>query len=1219
MAFTGSSFTLSFWGVVVELLPCDATLVMEVERAPDTGGDAPDTGNSEIVGTADAGSFIWVDVLSNDGAKRFYRYRHIGPNVLDGEWSPWSDGAAPVIFFLEDLTAANRPSVVAARTITPTVQAIATVVAGVGTLLLEINDPDATVSKVEFAKWEGTSWSSFVEDVVAPYTTDITLQEKHNVIIAWRVTYDRGDGPVLLEDSVSYDLDILPELSNFNVTIDHSTGDVAITYTGDDDTLSIKYHDQATAYASNAAARTAAIAGTANDGRSDQDVVVESGIAEGATHYVAIVAYTGASGTGTVSTEAYLGTVTRHIDTTVPDTTAFVPTVKVDASVSGTTGTLLLTINDPESFVDRVRFKKWEGTSWSSYVEDTAAPYTTTITVQEKHNVLIGWEVRYDSGDGDVFLEDTVSFDRDLIPELSGYSVDIEHDTGDVRYSYTGDDDVLSIKRHDQSTPYASNAAARTAALSGTIVDGQTGVDLLAQSGIAEGASRYVAIVAFDAASGGGNAGPVAYVGSVTRHINTDTDTIIPTVKVDVSVSGTTGTVLLTINDPSGFVDRVRFKKWTGSSWGSYVEDVSAPFTTTITLQEKHNVAIGWEVRYDPGGGNVFLENVVSFDADEIPEIEAYNVAIEHDTGNVDFSYTGDDDVLSIKRHDQSSPYASNAAAKTAAQSGVVVEGRTGVDIPAQTGIAEGASRYVAIVAYSAAGGGGTVSTNAYVGAVTRHIDTNTQIPDTHVPTVKADASVSGTTGTLLLTINDPDGFLNRVRFKKWEGSSWGSYVEDVSAPYTTTITLQEKHDVAIGYEIRYDAGAGNVFIENVVNFDQDNIPEIQDYNVTIEHDTGDVSISFTGDDDVLSIKRHDQATAYASNAAAKTAAEGGVVVEGRTGVDVTVESGIAEGANRYVAIVAYSAAGGGGTVSENAYVGSVTRHTDTLGTPLAELTSLDVTGNIDGDVLLSYAGNETVASVRWHDQATPYTDVAAAKTAAAAGTLVAAQSAQNIEVQATIAKDTSRYVAVVAYDNAGGTTGLSEVAYQGSWHRTFINPEGEMQDDIWINSNKNIRYGSVSGGAVPLEKSIYLPHSDFTIQAHLEGSTEDYTHGIGTVAYSWVAVNTGTVVLTASIVLPEGSKLTSIIAYGERVNASQTMTLLVARTGNVGVGTTLLAATSFPVATGSWGSRTFTFTEVISDPLSVRLLMSNSSQVTGCKFGKLELVYESDNLSEAI
>jgi len=1284
----------------------------------------------------------------------------------------------------------------------PTVQADASVSGTTGTLLLTINDPDSFVSKVEFKKWEGVSWSAYVEDVSAPYTTTIALQEKHNVMIGWRVTYDSGAGNVFLEDTVSFDMDLIPEITALSLFLDHTTGDVELDYAGDDDVGSVRWAVSGSAYPNLATTQ----AGTVNAGRSDTGVVVDTGIAEGAPLFLSLLGYTDGVGGGTESAVLYGAQIGRQTDT-------HPPTVEAIASVSGTTGTLTLTIHDPDSFLVAVDFRKWEGTSWSSFVNDPSAPYSTTITIQEKHNVLIGWRVTYNSGTGNLFLQDDVTFDADLIPELSALNLSVDHTDGVTTAQYSGDDDVGSIRWASSTSSYPNLVTTQA----GTVVAGRT--NSFAPGVITEGQSRFVSILAYTDGAGGGTESPELYQLETTRHTDTDTNIQVPTVNAVPSVAGGVGTLTLTLNDPNTYINLVGFRKWENNAWSSWVDDAIFPFDSveTITLQEKHNVAIGWQVRYDlgQGAGNETLGSTVEFDTDPTPELASLFLYIDHTTGDVELNYTGDDDVGSIRYSDSGTAFPS----RVTTQSGTVVGGRTTSGTVVQSGIAEGATRYVSILAYSDGAGGGAESTEIYWAAVTRHTDstipnTDTQIPtvsvfmavsggnttttlvpndpgghivtpyrfrhstglgswsgyssesvapfdhitpvlekhnllveweftydlglgdgnqvvtglvtydadelpelnsmglaidhttgdvslsyngdddvgsirysdsgsayptlvttqsgtvnagrsddsvviqagiaegatrwvsvlaytsasgtgtesavlyraevtrhtdtdtDTIIPTIQAVSTVTTGVGKITLTANDPGGFVNQYEFKKWEGTSWSSYVIDGLAPYETTVTLQEKHNVAIGWRVRYNSGAGNVYIENVEVFDNDTVPELTSITMDVT-DAGATEVQISDDDDVGGIRWATSTSAYPSEATTRAG-----TVRSQSGIRSDAWSGgtITEAQTRYITVFAYSDAAGNNDESPILYKVKVTRSTDTTGTPLAELASMDVTGDINGNVYLSYGGNETCASVRWADSATAYASPAAAKTAAEAGTLSGTQSAQNILVQATITKDTSRYVAVVAYDNAGGTTGVSEVAYQGAWHRPFVNPEGELSDDIYINSNKNIIYGSVAGGAVPLEKSVFLPHSAFhlRIEQHVTTNTQ-YNHGVGTVAYVYPIEASGQMLAIGHIVLPEGAKLTSIIAHGRRQNSSQAMSLMVARTGDSGVGTTLLASTSFPASSGAWGTRTFTFTEVIAHPLNLYVIMTNSSLAAGAQFGKLEFVYEADNLSEAI
>ncbi len=638
---TGPLFTLGFWGVVVELLPCDATLSMEVQEAPDTGGDAPDVGNAEIVGTAPPGAIMWVAILSNDDAKRFYRYRHVGPNILDGEWSAWSDGAAPIVFFFEDLSAQNRPSVLAR--LIPTIQADASVSGTTGTLLLTINDPGDFKTKVEFKKWDGLVWSSYVEDVVAPYTTTITIQEKHNVMIGWKVTYDIGQGPVCLEDVVSYDADTVPEFTS--LVIDEDLGVVTIHYSGDDDLEQIRWQEVLSPTAFPTKASVEAEATNIVVGRQNSFTV--GTITVGQTRRVTIVAER-------TTSPANFGGIESHLEITRPPDTDTINKVapSADAVLSGgpPKDTVTLTVTDPDSVLTGIGFQVLENNAWSAWVDDITPTFlnTKTVAIEEKHNTAINWRLLYDTGGGTQYVYGSVTFDADTIPELTVFNVEVDHSDGDVFLTYAGDDDTQSIEWATSASAWADNNAAKIAALAGTLQDDPNFADLQVVTGIAEGASYWVAAVGWTGAARTGTSSTRAWVAKVTRHIDTDTQ----------------------------------------------------PFG--------------------------------------LAEISGIDLSVNPTSGDVKLVVVGNENTLSIQWHDQATDYASDAAARTA------VEGATTQDpdgqfhrIVVESAIAEGANRFVAVLAYDAVGGEdgtGTQSVEVYRIDLGRPTDTQPADPSDILP-----------------------------------------------------------------------------------------------------------------------------------------------------------------------------------------------------------------------------------------------------------------------------------------------------------------------------------------------------------------------------------------------------------------------------------------------------------------------------------------------------
>jgi hypothetical protein len=137
-------------------------------------------------------------------------------------------------------------------------------------------------------------------------------------------------------------------------------------------------------------------------------------------------------------------------------------------------------------------------------------------------------------------------------------------------------------------------------------------------------------------------------------------DTLLPTVEVQASQSGSTGTVTLVVNDPDGLVNATSFETQTDggdfdftddpTGWPGY--DNTDPFglSQNVTLNRKHNALVAWGVRYDPtGAGSVWIKGVVTLDADFTPDVEIQGVARDPADGTVTVSLKGDEDTADIR------------------------------------------------------------------------------------------------------------------------------------------------------------------------------------------------------------------------------------------------------------------------------------------------------------------------------------------------------------------------------------------------------------------------------------------------------------------------------------------------------------------------------------------------------------------------------------------
>lgn len=178
-----------------------------------------------------------------------------------------------------------------------------------GRLTLVISDPDSLVTAVEYKTKSGlddwpVSWTSAPPGAPpqASYgPMDVVLTEKHNSHIAYKITYTGG----VIEASITFDVDRIPEISEGFLTPDFKTWDVIYRYTGDDDTLSVRYAVSLDEdWATSALAKAAAEAGTYIDGRVGREQVYNA-LQEDHTLYMAVVAYDEPLGTGNVSSEVY--------------------------------------------------------------------------------------------------------------------------------------------------------------------------------------------------------------------------------------------------------------------------------------------------------------------------------------------------------------------------------------------------------------------------------------------------------------------------------------------------------------------------------------------------------------------------------------------------------------------------------------------------------------------------------------------------------------------------------------------------------------------------------------------------------------------------------------------------------------------------------------------------------------------------------------------------
>lgn len=286
---------LGVWttGIQLAVFPAAGETYTVIERAPNVVVGGVDTAGTYVeLASVVTTQRVWVDTLPVDGTRYWYRTAHRTPGKADSSYTPGVSAlAASVPLDVYDLSA-----VVPIVTVT-------TAESGTdATVTLGITDPQQRVEQVRFrARTNGGAWSAWTVDAAPPYAYTATIPAKGFVDIEYEVTGFAADGVsrVVAAGLESFDADtnatIVSAVGTFSLA-----GALTLSVQGDTDTNSFKYASATSNWANDAAAFTAAQAGTLVDARNG--VVTLSGpYAAGTTVYIAIAGYAGASASGAVS------------------------------------------------------------------------------------------------------------------------------------------------------------------------------------------------------------------------------------------------------------------------------------------------------------------------------------------------------------------------------------------------------------------------------------------------------------------------------------------------------------------------------------------------------------------------------------------------------------------------------------------------------------------------------------------------------------------------------------------------------------------------------------------------------------------------------------------------------------------------------------------------------------------------------------------------------
>jgi hypothetical protein len=750
------------------------------------------------------------------------------------------------------------------------------------TLSLTVRDEYLKVTDIEKRTKQGNAaWSSWTDltggsgtigvDKDLTRSQTVTIEEKHNSEIGIRIEWtDEESVSRYTYFSQTFDLDTIPSVvCGLSLTL--STVDLA--WIGDEDLASIKYKT------STSAMPVDVTGGTSADGRTGSEEDLGT-LTLNQIMYVRVRGYTGAGATGTESAEDWLGTIRR--DSTL------MPTIQVIATQSGTTGTLTLNIEDPDSKMNATSFEEGlspdaDPANWTDY--DNSDPYGTSVnaTIAEKHGAVIHWGVRYDVGDGNTWITGSHTFDIDLIPSVTG-RLDLSGTYNrSVRLMWEGDEDLASIKY------LAEKLNVRVRGYSGA---GATGT---------------------------------ASAEDILLEI-TYTQSEIPTVKAIPSQSGNDATVTLVVANPNETLLATAFERTSPTvgytvdadpaNWNVY--DAIPPLTYTKTytnlIESKHEVAIWWAVKYDDGLG-VWITGQCTFDSDLVAEMQS--VQLNYDTDNtINVVVQGDEDCANIYVN-------------------VSVDGVPAISDPTNTvydGTVSGNQGSMSLTDTATMGQTIVVRAAGYNGAGTpvrgpvseyKFIRGDTPKVPIHVET---DPDQSGATGQFNITIKDPQLVLTNIQWKtkagagdwtaSWSSTSW-DYTDgktpgasgSESIARRKDVALQLKHNSEVKILVTYADGDGVSRTQEYHHaFDLDEQAEIQSIEINIE-DNGSVWAAVVGDEDTANIYLTCSIDAEPS---APTTSVYDATVSGREGyVDTTKDATDFE----HVAWVKVGAADSGGTM----------------------------------------------------------------------------------------------------------------------------------------------------------------------------------------------------------------------------------------------------------------------------------------------------------------
>ena len=210
-------------------------------------------------------------------------------------------------------------------------------------------------------------------------------------------------------------------------------------------------------------------------------------------------------------------------------------------------------------------------------------------------------------------------------------------------------------------------------------------------------------------------------------------------------------------------------------------------------------------------------------------------------------------------------------------------------------------------------GGFALSSYSQVVSASARGVPLDVVRPDAVPVVVQVETSEAGTTATVVLTITDPQGRVDVVRFRsRIDAGAWSAYTVDDTPPYSFSAAIPATGYVQIEYEVTgYDAaGVLGVLAGGVESFDANAGADMVSVVGTFSS-AGALTLAFSGDTDTASLRFATSTSAQPT--AATVQAQG--PLNGRN-ITAVLPGPFASNATVFVSVLAYTEPSGGGAES---------------------------------------------------------------------------------------------------------------------------------------------------------------------------------------------------------------------------------------------------------------------------------------------------------------